>query len=110
MAKSSTRGTPTSRDVEVLALTPHALWIWVRGREHMLDYARFPWFRGASVEDVERCELRFDHLHWPRLDIDLHLDSLEDPDRFPLLSKVPARATAVPLARKARRSGRSKRT
>ncbi len=91
MKKSSARGASTSREFEVLALTPHALWICVRGREHMLDYGRFPWFRNANIEDVERCELRFDHLYWPRLDVDLHLDSLEDPGRFPLVSKVAVR-------------------
>jgi hypothetical protein len=77
----------------VLALTPHALWIHVRGREYMLDFAKFPWFRKATIEEVQACELRFQHLHWPRLDVDLHLDSLEEPERFPLVSR-PARRRA----------------
>src|SRR5579863_3855947 len=41
MPRSSARGATTSEvEVEVLGLTPHALWLWVRGREYMLDYAR----------------------------------------------------------------------
>jgi len=88
MRRSSVRGTSTSADVDFLGLTPHALWIMVRGREYMLDYARFPWFRAASVADVAQIELRFDHLRWPALDVDLHLDSLEHPEQFPLVSKV----------------------
>jgi len=100
MKRPSAPGTRTSPDVEIIALTPHALWIWVRGRELMLDYARFPWFRGASIADVERCELSFEHLHWPHLDIDLHLDSLTDPERFPLLSKVSVRGSTARAARR----------
>lgn len=83
MTRSSARGARTWGDPEVLGFTPHALWLLVGGRELMLDYARFPWFARASIEDV--CDvvlLHGHHLHWPRLDVDLHLDSVVDPDRF----------------------------
>ena len=94
MPRSSVRGASTSGEVEILALTPHALWIYVRGREYMLAYDHFPWFRTATIEDVQHVELRHQHLSWPSLDVDLHLDSLEHPERFPLVSKRAApRAT-----------------
>jgi hypothetical protein len=105
MAKSSARGARTS--VEVLGLTPHALWLMVKGSELMLDFTRFPWFARASLEDV--CDvtlLHGQHLCWPRLDIDLHVDSIEHPERFPLVSAVgkkslrrPRRKTAPPSRR-----------
>lgn len=88
MPRSFARGASTSAEVEILGLTPHALWILVRGREYMLDYARFPWFSRATIRDVQRVELRFDHLHWPALDVDLHLDSLAEPERFPRVSRL----------------------
>ena len=91
MAKSSARGGRTS--VEVLGLTPHALWLMVEDRELMLDFTRFPWFARASLEDV--CDvtlLHGHHLCWPRLDVDLHIDSIEHPERFPLVSAVARRA------------------
>lgn len=92
MPKSSARGAPVSRDVEVLALTPHALWLLVEGREHMLDFERFPWFREASIRTAMNVELRFGaHLHWPDLDVDLHVDSLSDPGRFPLVARAARR-------------------
>ncbi len=87
MRKSFARGESTSAEVEILALTPNALWIMVRGVECMLDYRRFPWFRRATIDDVRRVELRFEHLHWPTLDVDLDVSSLKEPERFPLLSK-----------------------
>lgn len=87
MPRSSAPGSSTSAaEVEVLGLLPHALWLWVRGHGYMLDYARFPWFQNATIKDVGRVELRFEHLFWPALDVDLHLDSLADPDRFPLVA------------------------
>ena len=92
MRKSSARGAATSASPEVLGLTPHALWMLVGDRELMLDFAHFPWFARASVEDV--CDvvlLHGEHLHWPRLDVDLHLDSIEHPERFPLLAATPRR-------------------
>jgi hypothetical protein len=29
------------------------------------------------------------HLYWPQLDVDLALDSIEAPDRYPLVSRAP---------------------
>ncbi len=89
MAKSSAHGAPTS--VEVLALTPHALWMLLGDRELMLDFVRFPWFSRATIEDVRNVTvLHGQHLHWPSLDVDLHVDSIEQPELFPLLSRSPA--------------------
>jgi hypothetical protein len=53
----------------------------------MLDFQHFPWFRQASIEDVQTVQIRFDHLYWPTLDVDLHLDSIANPERFPLIAK-----------------------
>jgi hypothetical protein len=87
MARSSARGARTSAEPEVLGLTPHALWLLVGDRELMLDFVRFPWFKGASIEDACDVELLHGvHLRWPRLDVDLLIDSVEHPERFPLVS------------------------
>ena len=89
MSRSSARGVPTSADVQVLGLTPHALWLLLGDRELMLDFKRFPWFARATVEQV--CDvalLHGQHLHWPRLDVDLHIDSIEHPERFPLVART----------------------
>jgi Protein of unknown function (DUF2442) len=88
MRKSSARGARTSaRKVEVLGLTPHALWLLVGDREYMLDFARFPWFQDATMRAAQDVSLRFDHLYWSTLEVDLHLDSLSEPERFPLLAR-----------------------
>ena len=104
MARSSARGAPTSADVQVLGLTPHALWLMLGERELMLDFQRFPWFSRASLEDV--CDvvlIHRHHLHWPRLDVDLHVDSIEHPERFPLVASSKADSKPHNRARKTRR-------
>ncbi|MDP2481162.1 MAG: DUF2442 domain-containing protein [Candidatus Palauibacterales bacterium] len=66
----------------------------VDGREHFLSFEDFPWFRGAAVQavfDVKRPHA--DHLRWPELDVDLALESIEHPERFPLKSRAGAGRT-----------------
>lgn len=77
-------GISTSR-AEVTNISRHGFWVLVDGRELFLAFDAFPWFKGATVEailDVEFSEP--EHLHWPGLDVDLTLASIEHPERFPL--------------------------
>lgn len=107
MRKSSVRGTSTSGDVQVLGLTPHALWLLINGREYMLDHKRFPWFREVSIRQVQEVEmLGSEHLHWPSLDVDLHLDSIAEPDRFPLISGAERQKVERPRAKTKAGAGR----
>jgi len=53
-----------------------------------LPFDDFPWFENATVAqiaDIERPGRG--HLHWPALDVDLTLDSIEQPERYPLVSR-----------------------
>jgi hypothetical protein len=76
------------RDVEVLSIAEQGLWLYVDGEEHLLPYRDHPWFRDARVRDILNVELLHGiHLYWPDLDVDLHVDSLRVPERFPLKSK-----------------------
>lgn len=75
--------------VEVLNISPHGFWLLVGGREYFLDYDLFPWFRQATVEALCGVEIfHRDHLYWPRLDIDLDLDRIEHPEKYPLVART----------------------
>lgn len=96
MPRSSARGALASARAEVLALTPHALWLLIGDAELMLDFERFPWFAQATMEEVSEVEfLHGMHLHWPRLDVDLHVDSIANPDHFPLVDRSNCRKRAA---------------
>jgi hypothetical protein len=58
------------------------------GREPFLPFEEFPWFKRAAVESILRLERpRPRHLSWPDLDVDLSVDSIEHPERYPLKAK-----------------------
>ena len=83
--RSRRRGKSTSR-VEVQGLSRHGLWLLVSDTEYYLPFEQFPWFAEARVRDAYEVELLHEtHLHWPKLDVDLDLDSLSRPDDYPLV-------------------------
>jgi uncharacterized protein DUF2442 len=86
--KSEIIGGGTSQ-VEVLNVSPHGFWILAAGREHFLDYEHFPWFRQATLDQLFAVELHHgEHLFWPQLDVDLDIDRIEHPERYPLVAKA----------------------
>jgi len=61
----------------------------VDGHEYFLDFDLFPWFRQATVEQLCDVELLHkEHLYWPKLDIDLDLDRIKHPERYPLVART----------------------
>ena len=47
-----------------------------------------PWFRGAHIAAISRIEVQGKgHLYWPDLDVDLSLEIIENPEKFPLASR-----------------------
>lgn len=84
--KSKRRGKNIS-ETEVVHISPLGVWLDVQGKEYFLPYKQFPWFRDATVKQIHKVTLNHDHhLHWPELDVDLELDSLESPQRYPLIA------------------------
>ena len=85
--KSAPRGNDTSQ-VEVSGISPHGIWLFLGDREAFLPFAKFPWFRDASVAGVLHVERpQAHHLYWPDLDVDLDVESILNPERFPLISR-----------------------
>jgi hypothetical protein len=77
----------------------------VGGRELFLAFEHFPWFRDASVNELFDVELSSpEHLHWPALDVDLAVESIEHPEKFPLVSRVRERAPSWRTRKRSRRA------
>jgi hypothetical protein len=73
--------------VEVTHIAAHGFSLLVGDEELAVPYASFPWFKNATVEQILTVDRPTeDHLYWPQLDIDLSVQSLRDPDAFPLVS------------------------
>lgn len=85
--RSAARGKNISV-AEVTNVSKHGLWLWLADREHFLSFVDFPWFREASIGALCNVELPSPHhLYWPDLDVDLAVESIEHPERFPLVSR-----------------------
>ena len=85
---SSVRLGTTTSGAEVTNISRHGLWLLVDARELFLPFEEFPWFKTASVEAILRVERpKPSFLRWPDLDVDLTIDSIENPDKYPLKSR-----------------------
>jgi hypothetical protein len=74
-------------NVEVTNVSQHGFWILLENEELFLSYANFPWFRKATIEQLLCIEHPSEnHLYWPQLDVDLSVDSIRNPDAFPLIA------------------------
>ena len=83
--KSETHGAGIS-GVEVSHISRHGVWLCVGDCEYFLPYLDFPWFCEAKVKDILDVQLLHEHhLHWPAIDVDLEIDSLENPSKYPLI-------------------------
>jgi hypothetical protein len=85
---SAAHGRATSA-LEVTNVSPHGFWLFIDDRELFLPFREFPWFRDASIAAICNVQLPSPHhLYWPDLDIDLAVESIEHPERFPLISRA----------------------
>lgn len=76
------------RGVEVTNVSVHGFWLLSGAEELFLPFGQFPCFREASIAQLTQVERpRPHHLYWPALDIDLSVDSIREPDKFPLAAR-----------------------
>jgi hypothetical protein len=86
--KSAALGTRISRP-EVSNISKHGFWLLIGKEEFFLSFKEFPWFETAIVKSILNVELHgTDHLHWPDLDVDLTIESIRYPERYPLVSEA----------------------
>ena len=76
-------------EAEVTNVSRHGFWVFLGDRELFLPFEQFPWFRGAVIDHLLNVERPVEHhLYWPDLDVDLTVESIEHPERFPLKAKT----------------------
>ena len=84
--RSDKLGAGTSQ-VEVANISRQGFWLFLGGRELFVSFEKFPWFTSAPVSKILNVEWpHADHLYWPDLDVDLSVESIEHPERFPLVA------------------------
>lgn len=77
-----------SSGVEITNISSHGVWLLVGDRELFMPYDDFPWFKDAPVGKVLNVEEQSPgHLYWPDLDVDLGIETIENPEKYPLKAK-----------------------
>lgn len=85
--KSLKRGKGISASVE--NITPFGIWLFVRDKEYFLSYKDYPYFKDQTLSSIQNVQLLHGyHLYWPELDVDLEIDNLENPQKYPLKSRI----------------------
>ena len=100
--RSGRHGSVTS-EVEVTNVSKHGFWLILREREHFLPFEEFPWFQDAAIGELTNVQLpQPHHLYWPALDVDLAVESIEHPGRYPLVSKAHSKKRLQRTAKRGR--------
>ena len=86
--KSGERGKRTSA-VRVTSISPEGFRLRMQRKTRLVSFDDFPWFRDATIAQLTNVTLpSAHHLYWPDLDIDIAVESLDHPDRYPLVSRI----------------------
>ena len=110
--KSAKRG-KAILSAEVAQVSNRGMWLYLANtqREYYLSFEDFPWFKEATFRQLSTVEVERGHIvRWPELDVDLDLDRIENPKRYPLVAVQPENLLRVsdskrgPSRRSARRS------
>ena len=84
---SEAAGNVTSQ-TEITHISSHGVWLLTGDKELFMSYTDFPWFKDEPIGKVLNItEPTLGHFYWPDLDVDLGIESIEYPERFPLVGK-----------------------
>ncbi|MBF0557283.1 MAG: DUF2442 domain-containing protein [Nitrospirae bacterium] len=85
--KLSKHGKSISASVE--NITTFGIWIFVKEKEYFLSYKEFPYFKDETLSSIQNVQLLHGyHLYWPDLNVDLEIDNLKNPEKYPLRAKL----------------------
>ncbi len=70
---------------EVTNISHLGFWLLLDDKEYFVPFQDYPGFLDASIPQIYNVQqIGPGEFHWPDLDIDIELDALEHPERFPL--------------------------
>lgn len=86
MSRSQILGVDIS-ETEVVNISSHGIWLCTHDREYFISYEDFPWFKDVPISKILNVqEPTPGNYYWPDLDIDLGIETIQHPERFPLIA------------------------
>lgn len=74
--------------VEITHISSNGIWMLTHHEELFLSYDDFPWFKDQNLKAILNVEEPWPgHFYWPDIDVDLDLEIIRHPERFPLQAK-----------------------
>ncbi|NQU62713.1 MAG: DUF2442 domain-containing protein [SAR324 cluster bacterium] len=84
MSNSATLGETTLLP-EITNISCYGVWLLSNDKELFMSFEDFPWFKDIPIGKILNVqEPSPGHFCWPDIDVDLSIESIEHPDRFPL--------------------------
>ena len=78
----------SNTSASVLMINAQGIMLSICGHDYFLSYNRIPWMQDAPIRNVLNVQMSGDEaIEWPDLDVDLEIDSLRHPERYPLVIK-----------------------
>ncbi len=78
----------TNTYAKVLVVTENGMLIALTTGDYFMPYTQFPWFKEAKVSEVMQVvAVGDDALRWDALDVDLEIESIIQPEKYPLIYK-----------------------
>jgi hypothetical protein len=69
--------------VVITSIERDGFWLLTSEGEYFISFADYPDFQNATVAQIHNFKSSYDGFHWPDLDIDIELDALKYPERYP---------------------------
>ena len=70
---------------QITSIEQDGFWLLTEEGEFFVPFARYPAFQKAKVEQIFNFEQDNDAFYWSELDIDIELDALKNPEKYPLI-------------------------
>jgi hypothetical protein len=70
---------------QITSIEKDGFWFLTENGEFFVSFSRYPAFKKATVNQIYNFRESHAELHWDELDIDIELDALKFPERYPLM-------------------------
>ena len=86
--QTTSKNNSANTSASVLMINAQSIMLFVLGNDYFLSYNRIPWMQDAPIRSVLNVQMSGpEAIEWPDLDVDLEIDSLRHPERYPLVIK-----------------------
>lgn len=69
---------------QITSVEKDGFWLLTDDGEFFVAFERYPAFQKATIEQIFNFREHFGDFYWEELDIDIELDALKNPEKYPL--------------------------